>query len=169
MHKVTTGIALLAFATALTAAAPAIAAPTIQFGFTQNNGIDCALPENVDDPYCLQDSRHRRPHGSDGGWNNDNGPDGGRMGMAYPQGFGFSSQDRHRFHQDFGVSFGSFAAPGFSIRVGVAVPHAYHDLRPVPRKIYRTYPQFRGYLYFVSNRGDFIIVSPRSHRVVAMI
>jgi len=70
----------------------------------------------------------------------------------------------------FGYSIGgTFAAPGFTVRVGVAVPHSYRDLRPVPRKIYRAYPQFRGYYYFVSNRGDFVIVSPRSHRVVAVI
>ena len=92
------------------------------------------------------------------------GPNDHRQG-----GFTFSSRDRNQFHQSFGFSFGGFATPGFSINVGVAVPHSYNDLRPVPRKVYRAYPQFRGYLYFVSRRGDFVIVSPRSHRVVAVI
>jgi hypothetical protein len=171
MHKFTTGLALLAFATTLTAISPSIAATTVQFGFNAGTSIDCALPENVNDPYCIQNGRHQRPQqGGNGGWDNDNGPSGDRMGLAQqPRGFGFSSHDRSRFHQDFGFSFGTFAAPGFSVRVGVAVPHSYHDLRQVPRKIYRAYPQFRGYLYFVSNPGDFVIVSPRSHRVVAVI
>ena len=84
-------------------------------------------------------------------------------------GFSFSQHDRDQFHQNFGSDFGTFASPGFTIRLGIGVPQSYHDLRPVPHKIYRMYPQFRGYLYFVSSRGDFVIVSPRSHRIVAVL
>ena len=33
----------------------------------------------------------------------------------------------------------------------------------------RYYPQFRGYLYFVDADGDVVIVSPRSHRIIAIL
>ena len=46
----------------------------------------------------------------------------------------------------------------------VAVP-----VRPVPRSVYKYYPQYRGYLFFVGRHGDFVIVSPRSHRIVAVL
>ena len=49
MHRFTAGLALLAFATTLTAVSPSIAAPTIQYGFNRVTSIDCALPENAND------------------------------------------------------------------------------------------------------------------------
>lgn len=81
----------------------------------------------------------------------------------------FSQHDRDQFRQRFhGFNFGFFPVPNFSINLGVAVPHSY-TLKPVPRGIYRDYPQFRGYLYFVSRNGDIVIVSPRSYRIVAIL
>lgn len=83
--------------------------------------------------------------------------------------FNFSSGDRSQFHNRFrGLNFGTFGVPGFSISIGTTVPHSY-GLKPVPRTIYKYYPQFRGYLFFVGRHGDFVIVSPRSYRVVAVL
>jgi len=83
--------------------------------------------------------------------------------------FNFSSGDRSQFHSRFrGLNFGTFGVPGFSISIGTTVPHSY-GLKPVPRTIYKYYPQFRGYLFFVGRHGDFVIVSPRSYRVVAVL
>jgi hypothetical protein len=188
MTKFTTGLTLLALTAALAVATPAVAAPSMgmQFGNGGHERVNCRLPQNANDPACMMPAGQpqQQPQGGGGGqgnWNHDgNGGNGGQAnaggqpGMGGPNdhrqgGFTFSSRDRNQFHQSFGFSFGGFATPGFSINVGVAVPHSYNDLRPVPRKVYRAYPQFRGYLYFVSRRGDFVIVSPRSHRVVAVI
>ena len=81
----------------------------------------------------------------------------------------FSQHDRDQFHQRFnGLNFGFFPAPNFSITLGYQVPHHY-NLRPVPRNIYRYYPQFRGYLFFVARNGDIVIVNPRTYRIVAIL
>lgn len=177
MNKLSTGLTLLALTTALAVASPALAGPAVslQLGIGQPGNIDCSLPQNADDWHCRQGQpgKHHPQQGKGSDWQgNGYGSNdyNGRTNYAPAQdSFSFSFGDRHRFHQNFGFSFGSFAAPRFSVNVGVAVPHSYGDLRPVPRKIYRAYPQFQGYLYFVSQRGDFVIVSPHSHRVVAVI
>ncbi len=86
-----------------------------------------------------------------------------------PSGFNWSQRDRDYFDRQFrGFNFGVFGVPGFSIQLGVNVPHSY-GLKPVPRAIYRYYPQFRGYLFFVTRHGDVVIVSPKSHRIVAIL
>ena len=189
MTKFTTGLTLLALSATLAVASPALAAPSMGMPFASggHGRVDCRLPQNANDAACVtalgqpQQQPQGDGKGSQGNWNHDgrgsNGGQasaGGQPGMGGPNGhrqggFSFSSGDRNQFHQSFGFSFGGFATPGFSVNVGVAVPRSYNDLRPVPRKVYRAYPQFRGYLYFVSRRGDFVIVSPHSHRVVAVI
>ena len=85
--------------------------------------------------------------------------------------FNFSTNDRHEFRRRFhGFNFGYFPFQNFAIHLGIIVPHYYHyRLRPVPRSIWRYYPQFRGYLYFVDRAGDFVIVSPVSFRIVAIL
>jgi hypothetical protein len=98
-----------------------------------------------------------------------NGYNGPRQGT-----FNFNQQDRSFFHRHFnGFSFGNFGffgAPSFSITIGTGVPSTYHrHLRPVPSSVYRYYPWFRGYLFFVDRRGDFVIVSPRNFRIVAVL
>jgi hypothetical protein len=104
---------------------------------------------------------------SPGHSNNDN--NGGMDRGPRPGSFDFSRHDRDQFHQRFhGFNFGFFPAPGFSIHIGTSVPRSY-GLRPVPSGIYRYYPWFRGYLFFVTRGGDIVIVSPRSHRIVGII
>jgi hypothetical protein len=81
----------------------------------------------------------------------------------------FTAPDRANFHQRFrGYRFPSFAAPSFTINLGVVVPRSYR-LRPVPTGIYRYYPRFRGYLYFALRDGRVVIVDRRSLRIVAVI
>jgi hypothetical protein len=115
------------------------------------------------------------PYGDSGKFQ---GPSGGGPGNSSGPGFGqgprsgtfnWSRHDRDQFHQRFGgFNFGFFATPNFSIQLGVHVPHSF-KLRPVPRSIYRAYPWFRGYLYFIDRRGDFVIVSPRTYRIIAVL
>jgi hypothetical protein len=85
--------------------------------------------------------------------------------------FNFTPYDRDQFHRRFrGFDFGFFMTPRFSITLGFHVPHYYYQtLRPVPRSIYRYYPWFRGYLFFVARNGDIVIVSPRTYRIVAIL
>ena len=134
-----------------------------------NGGAPMDNAQQDDGQQNLADHQHRggTDNGRNGNWQNDNGPpQQGNNG----QGMGnWSHRDRDQFHQRFGnFNFGFFAAPTFSIQLGVRIPHSY-DLRPVPRSIYRSYPEFRGYLFFETRRGDFVIVSPRTYRVVAII
>ena len=83
--------------------------------------------------------------------------------------FNFSPRQHDDFHQRFrSFNFGFFPLPGFSITLGTPVPHHY-GLRRVPYGIYHYYPQFRGYLFFVTRNGDIVIVSPRSYRIVAIL
>ena len=98
-----------------------------------------------------------------------NGYNGPRNGT-----FSFNQQDRNFFHQHFrGFNFGNFGfflTPNFSITIGTNIPSTYHrHLQRVPASIYRYYPWFRGYLFFVDRRGDFVIVSPRNFRIVAVL
>jgi len=199
-----TTIAVLALTTAMTVVAPVLAAPPMGNG--NNSRIDCSLPTNANDPFCLQ-LRGHRPRGSGSadqsgtngsndttkpgpangsgstgattagqiggnGAATNNGPDNGpAFGGPGPRSgsFDWSRRDRDQFHQRFrGFDFGTFATPNFTIRLGIPVPHSY-KLRHVPRSIYRYYPWFRGYLYFVDRRGDFVIVSPRSYKIVAVL
>jgi hypothetical protein len=138
----------------------------------------CADPANAKDPRCMPAAGNNNP-GRGPGANGGNGgppppPNGGPPPMANgfpppPNGFDFSRRDRDAFHQRFhGFNFGFFPAPGFSITLGVHVPRSY-SLKHVPRSIYRYYPQFRGYLFFVTRNGSIVIVSPRSYRIVAVL
>jgi hypothetical protein len=174
MHKLSK-LALLAVAGGLTVVTPSFAAPPMG-GPKGPPPIDCSLPQNAKNPLCLNPGgnyRHGKgPNGPNGGpppppppgsTNHDNGPG--------PNGFNFSQHDRDQFHRRFGPNFNfgfSFGLPSFSIQLGTVVPRAY-GLRPVPRAIYRYYPQFRGYLFFTTRHGSVVIVSPRSHRIVAVL
>lgn len=106
-------------------------------------------------------------NGARGGPGDHGGPD---YGPGPKSGsFHWSRDDRDQFHRRFhGFNFGTFGTPNFSIHLGVNVPHSY-KLRTVPRSISKYYPWFRGYLYFVARGGDFVIVSPRSYRIVAVL
>jgi len=189
MHKLSK-LALLAVAGGLTVVTPSLAAPPM--GGTKGPPIDCSLPQNFATPFCLTaggNTRHSKGTGQSGGTGgngagpNDqtNGPGGGppppppgssnHDNGPGPNNFHFSQHDRDQFHRRFGPNFNfgfSFGLPNFSIQLGTAVPRAY-GLRPVPRSIYRYYPQFRGYLFFTTRHGGVVIVSPRSHRIVAIL
>ena len=190
MPKLTTQLAMLVFAGTLAAISPALAAPTMGAG--THPAIDCTLTANANDPFCVAQAGHNNRPGNNNGnnnngannnggnnnaGNNQNGGSGqgqnnsGGQGFNHPDSngfFNFGQHDRDQFHQTFhGFNFGVFATPNFSINLGVRVPHAY-NLRPVPRSIYRQYPQFRGDLYFVTH-GTVVIVSPSSHKIVALI
>ena len=210
MHKLSK-IALLAVAGGLAVMTPALAAPPM--GGPRGPQIDCSLPENAANPFCLNaggDNRHRNnpngngnggqggngagpnddnngpgggpPPGGSGPGDHGNGPGGngpgngpgpgaGGNGPGFPGGFNFSQHDRDQFHRRFGPGFNfgfNFGTPSFSIQLGTPVPRSY-GLKPVPRSIYRYYPQFRGYLFFQTRRGSIVIVSPRSHRIVAVL
>jgi uncharacterized protein DUF1236 len=55
----------------------------------------------------------------------------------------------------------------FSISVGARVPRTVH-FYPVPVELVRTYPQWRGYDYFLV--GDqIVVVNPRTHEIVAVL
>jgi hypothetical protein len=101
-----------------------------------------------------------------------NFPGNGHMGPpgGFPGGPGghWSGGQRDQFRQFFrGFGF-NFAVPFFDVRPGVTVPRSYH-LRPVPPQIYRYYPYYRGYLYFMTRDGSIVIVSPRSLRIIDII
>ncbi|MGN6158603.1 MAG: DUF1236 domain-containing protein [Devosia sp.] len=186
MHKITASLAFLALLGATAAATPSLAQSTTTTTMSRGS-IDCSLPANYNNPYCVR-LRGQGHTGSgygtngalgSGGSNNNNAAQGGQGGNALPSpnnsgpkpgSFNWSSHDRDMFHQRFrGFNFGTFGTPNFTIHLGIGVPHSYyHNLRPVPRSIYRYYPWFRGYLYFVRG-GQFVIVSPRTYRIVAVI
>ena len=170
MHAFT-NVALLAIAGSLSLSLPSLAAPPM------SPQQYCADPAHAQDPQCLPggQGKHRGPPPP----NANGAPPPPNAGAAPPvanggpppppNGFNFSRRDRDTFHQRFhGFNFGVFAAPGFSITLGVHVPHSY-TLKHVPRSIYRYYPQFRGYLFFVARNGNIVIVSPRSYRIVAVL
>ncbi len=99
-------------------------------------------------------------------------PPGPGAGMNFPHGYPSRPHDNSsQFRQLFrglGFGFGMFATPTFRVFIGGPVPHAY-GLRPVPYSIYRYYPQYRGYLFFVSRNGAIVIVSPRTYRIIDVI
>jgi hypothetical protein len=66
-----------------------------------------------------------------------------------------------------GYHFPYFARPFFDVRPGIVVPHSYR-LRRVPPEILIYYPEYAGFLYFIW-RGEIVIVSPRSLRIVAIL
>jgi len=98
---------------------------------------------------------------------NDNGPSFDRGNDNGPS---FNRGRDHRSFRDFRrtYDFPRFARPFFDVRPGVVVPRHFR-LRPVPREIAFFYPQYRGYLYFVTSQDDVVIVSPRSYRIVAIL
>lgn len=159
--------------------------------------IDCRLPANKNLPYCIDWlKKHPAPTTTN---QNGAGPNGGMNGSGpngkngsgpnqtnnapgpsntykgpKPGTFNFSQQDKSQFHQRFrGLNFGSFSfflAPNFSITIGANVPSHYHaHLKKVPYSIYKYYPWFRGYYYFIDRKGDFVIVSPTRWRIVAVL
>ncbi|HEX4297611.1 MAG TPA: hypothetical protein VHZ56_06265, partial [Devosia sp.] len=157
MRMLSTSIAVLALVGGLAATAPGFAAPPNGQGQGQGQGqggnspIDCSLPANAQNPFCLQQQNgqnggqgnHQFPNkGGNGnnqngqGNNNQNGqgnsndhnpPPPPPNGMGQGGGsFNFSSHDRNQFHQRFnGINFGFFGIPDFSIRLGVTIPHSY--------------------------------------------
>ena len=185
MHKLSK-VALLAVLAGVSAVPSAMAAPSFS---PQQLAQYCADPAHAQSQQCTQMNQG-------GGQNQGTGQNHGNKGMngtggtagtnATPppqqggnpsQGsngpslsFNFSSGDRNQFHQRFrGFNFGSFGTPNFSISIGGRVPHSYSSLKPVPRSIYRYYPQFRGYLFFEGRHGDIVIVSPKTYRIVTVI
>jgi hypothetical protein len=144
-------------------AAPAMAAPMNNFGNNNYQAAFCADPAHAHLPQCMPGQPGQgRQH-----WPQGQGQQGQQQGQVQhqpPMGGGMG------FHQRFGgFNFGFFGTPTFSINIGTTVPHSYHSLRPVPRSVYKYYPQYRGYLFFIGRHGDFVIVSPRSHRIVAVL
>lgn len=193
MTPIVTRLALLAVIGAGTAfgalALPAFAAPAPT--------LNCALPANANAPDCKNVRRpgktpaHRMtaprnstmgtPPGNAGMDKSPgntappavrNGPQRGPGARNAPPRSGpmnFSAPDRARFRQHFrNYRFPTFEVPTFGINIGVSVPRSYR-LRPVPYDIYRYYPGFRGYLYFVLRSGDVVIVDQRNLRIVAII
>lgn len=184
MTRLTSRIALLAVAGIL-AATPVVAAPSSSSSASATpndvnggNGVDCSLIQNQSLQYCI-DLRNKMKLGTYGS-SNGNGPNKNNMGpppgyKGPPSGtFNFSTQDRGYFDQRFhGYNFGDFgffATLPFSIAIGTLLPTPYHThLRPVPYHVYHYYPWFRGYLYFIDRRGDFVIVDPHRFRIVAVL
>ena len=151
MHKLTK-IAMLAVVAGLTVVPAAMAAPLLNYG---GGASYCADPMHKNAPQC------QPGHGPMGGGSSNihNGP-------PPPPPSGPSAS----FHSKFGsINFGFFGAPNFSITIGGHVPHSYNSLKPVPRSIYKWYPQYRGYLFFVGKHGNIVIVSPKTYRIVAVI
>lgn len=191
MTKLSSRLALLAVAGVLAAVSPALAANGN--GSVNSNGasmaLDCSLPINLTNPLCTSPPNNRNPNRGNNGPSGNNGPNGNgpngnsgqndNGGRNYDGGprsgtFNFNQHYRSQFDQRFrGYNFGDFgffASPDFSITIGTPLPYHYHmHLRPVPSTIYDYYPWFRGYLYFVDRRGDFVIVSPRSYHIVAVL
>ena len=90
-----------------------------------------------------------------------NGPQ-GPGGMMMPP-------DRDQFRRHFrDFHFSPFPRPDFAIRPGMVVPRHY-ALRPLPRALFRNYPFYRGFLFFMTRDGSIVIVNPRTYRIVAII
>lgn len=64
--------------------------------------------------------------------------------------------------------FPRFDQPRFSIRRGAPVPRSFR-LRPLPFEMVIFYPQYRGFLYFMTRDGSIVVVSPRSYRIVDVL
>jgi len=56
----------------------------------------------------------------------------------------------------------------FDVSVGVVVPHRVH-LHPLPARIIKIVPAYRGYLFFVLDDGRIVIVEPRTLKIVLII
>lgn len=187
MQRLQTKIALLTVVGLISAVPPVFAAPTIPNNNTNHNAdaIDCSLPINVNNPYCLQQQGKnvgpKGPSTTNNTPTNNNPPPppppnqgGGNYKGPKPGTFNFNPTDRRMFDQRFhGFGFGNFSfffSPTFSISVGVSVPSHYRThLKRVPANVYRYYPWFKGYYFFVDKRGDFVIVSPRNWHIVAVL
>jgi hypothetical protein len=198
MQRFSSRIALLTVVGLLSAVPPVFAAPNNNGNNAPNNAssgpIDCTLPVNKNNPFCLQQlngNSNKGPGSTNmgspkGGPNsNNNGGQGqgntnqgsgppSNSGGPKPGTFNFNQHDRSQFHQRFhGFNFGNFSfflTPSFSITINTSVPTSYHrHLKTVPSSIYRYYPWFRGYLYFVDHGGDFVIVNPHSFKIVAVL
>jgi len=91
---------------------------------------------------------------------------------GFPHGFPHRPHDNagefRNLFRGFGYGLGMFAAPNFGVQIGVGVPHSYR-LREVPRSIWRYYPEYRGYLFFVNRNGAIVIVNPRTYRIIDII
>lgn len=189
-------IALLALAGVM-AATPVYAAPSgnNNNSSTQptNGPIDCSLPINARLQYCIDLLKNKGP--MNGGQTTNNGgnkgfPQGPNGNQPGPNGnpnnpppnykgpkpgtFNWDQQDRNFFHQRFNFggfgNFSFFLSPNFSITIGTPLPNLYHShLRRVPYSVYHVYPWFRGYFFFVDRRGDFVIVSPKTFKIVAVL
>ena len=78
------------------------------------------------------------------------------------------SRQRTELHQAFAkVSVKPVTNVNFSISVGTAVPTSV-TLHPVPSEVIAVIPQYRGYDFFVV-RDEFVIVEPRTHKIVDVI
>jgi len=132
--------------------------------FNNNNNNNGPTPQQNGNPPKMGD--HNPPPMSN---HNPPPPMGDHNPPPHNGNWNFSDHDRGQFRQRFGgFNFGYFPVPGFSIYLGVPVPHSY-SLKTVPYSVWKYYPQFRGYFYFIGRNGDFVIVSPSSHRVVAIL
>jgi hypothetical protein len=190
MKRLATHIALLVFAGALSAGAPALAAPPAGGGNSSGTALNCNDPAMAKLPACLSKgkpgTRYTRPGSGTGnspmlgqkppppspgrmsprpGPKGPPGPPPGpRMGpghMGPPPGF---QSFRHSFR------FPQFAPPSFSVRPNIVVPRSYHRrLRPLPPQFFGYYPMYRGYLFFVTPGGQIVIVSPRTFRIIAIL
>ena len=185
MNRLSKRIALLTVV-GVFSAMPAFAAPpnssSTQPGQDDANkstsAVDCSLPQNKLLDACKNYHPFKGSNGPNGNGPGNNTTTNNMFGNGYNgprQGtFNFNQQDRNFFHQHFrGFNFGNFGffgAPTFSITIGSNIPFRYHShLRRVPANIYRYYPWFRGYFFFVDARGDFVIVNPRNFRIVAVL
>jgi hypothetical protein len=77
--------------------------------------------------------------------------------------------EKERIHQ---TVIESGSAPrvenlNFSVRVGVAIPRTVRVV-PVPQEIVAIYPQWNGFLYFVSG-DEIIVVDPNSYAIVGVL
>jgi hypothetical protein len=78
------------------------------------------------------------------------------------------SRQRTELRQAFAkVSVKPVTNVNFSISVGTAVPTSV-TLHPVPTEVIAVIPQYRGYDFFVV-RDEFVIVEPRTHKIVDVI
>ena len=106
-----------------------------------------------------------------GQFNNDQGGDNRNFDN---RNFGRDRFSRHDNRPPFSMfmrhfNFPHFAAPDFRVRPGGFVPD-YYELDPLPPEFFFYYPNYRGYLYFVTPSGHIVIVSPgRHHRIIAIL
>lgn len=96
------------------------------------------------------------------------GPGMGGPGMGPGNSNRWDRHDRDQFRGFFRSFNFAFGAPDFDIRPGVRVPRHF-NLRPLPPQIFRSYPYYRGFLYFETRDGSIVIVDPRTYRIVDII